>query len=411
MSSLSRLPRPSASRLAVRVTPDALRRIRGGHPWLFDGSIESVKGDGKPGDLAVVFDNDRAFVAIGLYDPASPMRVKILHQGKPTTIDRSFWQRQLTAAIERRSPLVAGGDTTGYRVVNGESDGFPSLILDRYADTLVLKLYSPIWVPHLDDIVSVIDDLLHPRSLVLRHARNLDPAALHGLEEGDALLGTAPTEPVLFQEAGLTFEADVVRGQKTGHFLDQRDNRRLVGGLADGLRVLDVFAATGGFTVHAAAGGATDVVSVDISEPTLAAAARNLAHNSSLPAVASCRVRPIVGDAYEVMDRLHRNGERFDMVIIDPPSFTPRQEAVARALAAYERLTERGVRLVRPGGWYVQASCSSRVTADEFHLTVSHAAARAGRPLDEWRRTGHPLDHPATFPEGSYLKAVFAHVP
>ena len=370
-----------------------------------------MKGDGKPGDLAVVFDNDRAFVAIGLYDPASPMRVKILHHGKPTTIDRSFWQRQLTAAIERRSPLVAGGDTTGYRLVNGESDGFPSLILDRYADTLVLKLYSPIWVPHLDDIVSVIDDLLHPRSLVLRHARNLDPAALHGMEEGDALLGTAPTEPVLFQEAGLTFEADVVRGQKTGYFLDQRDNRRLVGGLANGLRVLDVFAATGGFTVHAAAGGATDVVSVDISEPTLAAATRNLAHNSSLAAVAACRVRSIVGDAYEVMDRLHRNGERFDMVIVDPPSFTPRQEAVARALAAYERLTERGVRLVRPGGWYVQASCSSRVTADEFHLTVSHAAARAGRPLDEWRRTGHPLDHPVTFPEGSYLKAVFARVP
>ena len=203
----------------------------------------------------------------------------------------------------------------------------------------------------------------------------------------------------------------MVHGQKTGHFLDQRDNRERVRSLTSGAKVLDMFAATGGFTVNAAAGGALEVVAVDISEPTLAAAGRNLAHNAHLAEVAACRFRPIVGDALEVLDRLWRNGERFDMVIIDPPSFTPRQTSVDRALAAYERLTEKGVRLVRPGGWYVQASCSSRVTADEFHRSVAHAAARAERPLDEWKRTGHPVDHPVTFPEGAYLKAVFARVP
>ena len=395
----------------MRVTPDALRRIKGGHPWVYDRSIESVKGDGHAGDLAVVFDTDRKFAAIALYDPQSVIRLKVLHHGRPTTVDRAFWHQRLSAAIERRAALSADGNTDGYRIVNGENDGFPGLILDRYADCLVLKLYSPIWVPHLVDVVGAIDDLLHPRALVLRHARNLDPLALHGLEEGDALLGTAPTEPVPYRENGLTFEADLVAGQKTGAFLDQRDNRAIVRGLADGARVLDVFCATGGFSVHAAAGGATNVTAVDISEPTLAVAARNMAHNSADPTVAACKLRPLAGDAYEVLDRLHRNGERFDIVIIDPPSFTPRQESVARALEAYARLTERGVRLVRSDGWFVQASCSSRVTAEEFHRTVAHTAAQAGRPLDEWRRTGHAVDHPVTFPEGAYLKAVFAKVP
>ncbi|MDO8362813.1 MAG: class I SAM-dependent methyltransferase [Actinomycetota bacterium] len=423
MTSLARLPRPSASRLAVRVTPDALRQIRGGHPWVYETSIDSLKGptidDGsaKPGDLAVVFDDDRRFTAIGLYDPASPIRIKVIHQGKPATVDRAFWTRHITTALATRQPLLdrnaadPATASTGYRCISGENDGFPSLVLDRYDRTLVLKLYSTIWVPHLADLVPAIEDVFHPDALVLRLARNIDQPGLCGLEEGDALIGVSPSDPVLFQENGLTFEADVVHGQKTGHFLDQRDNRAYVRRLADGRRVLDMFAATGGFSVHAAAGGAHEVVAVDLSEPTLAAASRNMQHNIGLAEVAACTFRPMVGDAFEVMNRLARNGERFDMVIIDPPSFTPRQASVDRALQQYALLTEKGVKLVRPGGVLVQASCSSRVAADEFFTTVSHSAAQAGRPLDELRRSGHPLDHPVAFAQGRYLKAVFANVP
>ncbi|MSV80633.1 MAG: methyltransferase domain-containing protein [Actinobacteria bacterium] len=411
MTSAHRLPRPSATRLAVRVTAEALRGIRSGHPWVYENSILSIKGEGVSGDLAVIFDDDRKFVAIGLYDPDSPIRIKIVHRGKPTTVDRAFWMGKLQTALEFRSKLIERGDTTGYRCINGENDEMPGIVLDHYAGTMVLKIYNAIWVPHLNDLVPAINDVFHPDALVLRHARNVEKALLHGLEEGDALLGTAPTEPVLFREAGLTFEADVIRGQKTGYFLDQRENRVLVGTQAEGAKMLDMFAATGGFTVHAAAGGATEVVAVDISEPTLSVAERNLQHNVSVPNVAACKYRPMVGDAYEVLERLWRNGERFDIVVIDPPSFTPRQTSVDRALASYAILTEKAVRLVKPGGLYVQASCSSRVTADEFHLTVSHAAARAGRPLDEWRRTSHPVDHPIGFPQGAYLKAVFARVP
>ncbi len=395
----------------MRLTPDALRQVRGGHPWVYEASITSVKGDGASGDLAVVFDDDRNFVAIGLFDPASPIRVKLVHRGKPMTIDRDFWTQRLLTAQARRQPLIDRGDTTGFRLVNGENDSMPGLILDRYDNTLVLKLYSAMWLPHLIDLVPAVADAFHPEALVLRLARNMHGTPLHGLEEGDALIGVSPVDPVLFTECGLTFEADVVRGQKTGYFLDQRENRSLIGEYADGCRVLDMFANTGGFSVHAAAGGAREVVAVDISAPALAAAGRNMAHNLMRNEVVACAFRTEAGDAFEVMDRYARKGERFEVVIVDPPSFTPRQASVEKALQSYTMLAERAVKLVRPDGLLLLASCSSRVTADEFHLTVSHAAARAGRPLDELRRTAHTIDHPVGFAQGAYLKAVFARVP
>ena len=414
MSPLSDLPRPSTTRLAVRVTPDALRHVRAGHPWVYDHSITSGPTDGAPGDLAVIFDPNRKFAAIGLLDPSSPIRIKVVHHGSPVTIDRSFWLARLTAAAERRHALVERGDTTGLRLVNGESDGMPGLVVDRYDTTLVLKIYSTAWVAHLHDLVGAIEALWHPTALVLRLARSLDPEALHGLEEGDALLGTAPDAPVPFLEHGLSFEADVVRGQKTGHFLDQRDNRALVADLVRRVgpdcSMLDVFASTGGFTVHAAAAGAARITAVDLSAPTLAVARRNLDRNAHLDTVRRCVVTPVVADAFDDMQARVRRGEKFDVVVVDPPSFAQRQHEVDRALGAYRRLTDLAVRLVSPGGWLVQCSCSSRVPADDFHRAVALAAAQARHPLDERTRTGHPVDHPATIPEARYLKATIARI-
>lgn len=404
------LPQPNPKRLAVRVTPDARRHIAAGHPWVYDESITSLNHRGGPGDLAVIFDDDRKFVAIGLNDPASPIRIKILHHGRPLAINRDFWKARLQAALAIRVPLSSSGNTTGYRCVNGENDGFPGLVLDRYADVLVLKLYSSAWIPHLADVVAAITETMHPKAVVLRLSRSVQSGALHGLEQGMALFGEVPNGPVLFTEAGLHFDADVVQGQKTGHFLDQRDNRVLTGQMTSGATVLDMFAATGGFGVHAAAGGATRVTSVDLSAPTLAVAKRNMAHNRRNSTVAACFHETVVGDAFEVMDRLVRARERYDVVVIDPPSFAQRQSSVEGALRAYGQLTERGVRLVAEGGLLVQASCSSRVGADEFFATVLGSAGRTGYKLHEVRRTGHPIDHPVTFPQGAYLKAMFARV-
>ncbi len=406
----STLPEPGAKRLAVRVTADARRQIAAGHPWIYDESIVSISHRGAAGDLAVIFDDDRRFVAIGLNDPASPIRIKIVHRGRPTPIDAAFWQQRLDAALTVRAELIAGGRSTGYRCINGENDGFPGLVLDRYADTLVLKLYSPAWLAHLATLLPLIVSTLHPKAVILRLARALHGGNLFGLEEGMALYGETPGAPVMFAENDLQVEADVVHGQKTGYFLDQRDNRALLATMAGGARVLDVFASTGGFGLHAAAGGATSVLSVDASEPTLAVADRNMAHNRRNPAVAACAHSSIVGDAFEVLDRLVRQHRRFDIVVLDPPSFAQRQSSVPAALHAYAQLTERGVRLLEPGGLLVQASCSSRVTADDFVATVRGAAGRTGFDLRIVRQTGHPVDHPVTFAHGGYLKALFARV-
>jgi 23S rRNA (cytosine1962-C5)-methyltransferase len=413
---LDSLPRPASTRLAVRVTPDAVRRLRGGHPWVFDGSIVSVSKDGAPGDLAVVFDDDRRFVAIGLWDPASPIRLKVLHQGRPVSIDADWFRQRLTAALARRRPLVDSATsttpTTGYRVVHGENDGLPGLVLDRYGHVAVLKLYSAAWIPHLAELVPLLVEVVPSRSIVLRLARHLRAEGAaplpEGLEEGISLFGPAVVEPEPFREHGLHLEADVVRGQKTGYFLDQRDNRARVGELASGADVLDVFCCSGGFSVHAAAGGARRVHSIDASPFAIEAARRAMTLNSDRPEVAACRHETTMGEAFATMERLVAARTRFDIVVIDPPSFASTAVSVPRALTSYRRLTTLGLGLVAPGGLLVQASCSSRVTEADFARAVHGAAGEAGFDLDEVARTGHPIDHPIGFPEGAYLKAIFA---
>ena len=399
---------PAGRRLAVRVTDDALRQVRGGHPWIFERSITSASHDAAPGTLAVVFDGRRRFAAIGLWDPTSPLRIRILHAGEPRSVDEGFWLERLDAAVARRAPLLADGSTTGLRVLNGESDGFPGLVLDLYDDTAVAKLYTAAWWPHLDGLVPLLLAASGADRLVLRLARSV--AADGARADGTVLVGDPLAGPVPFLERGLSFAADVVHGQKTGHFLDQRDNRALVGGLAAGAHVLDVFACTGGFSAHAAAGGARSVRSVDVSEPALGTARANLERNRHLPAVAACEHVTEAGDAFEVLERHAAAGRTWDLVVIDPPSFAPRQEAVDRALRAYARLTRLGLAVTRPGGVLVQSSCSSRIDADTFHRQLHDVAADEGRSLQVIARTGHPVDHPATFPEARYLKTAFVRV-
>jgi 23S rRNA (cytosine1962-C5)-methyltransferase len=364
--------------------------------------------------LAVLFDERRQFVAIGLWDPGSPIRVKILHAGSPVTIDAEWWAGRLSKAFERRSILAHDDTTTGFRWVHGENDGLPGLVVDRYDTTLVVKLYSAAMFPHLGVVVDALADLLDHERVVLRLSRSVSGGATFGLVDGQTLVGRPPERPVLFRERGLVMEADVVHGQKTGHFLDQRDNRALVRGLASGCDVLDVFAGTGGFAVSAGAGGARSVHLVDLSAPAIETARRNLAHNHRIRAVRDCAVHTTVGDAFDVLAtvarRAERDAERYDLVVLDPPSFASSQAQVERAKRAYGKLTRLGVALLRPGGLLVQASCSSRVTADDFFDTVLESARRAGRPLHELRRTGHAVDHPIGFPQGAYLKALFARV-
>lgn len=395
----------TATRLRLRITAAAESAVRSGHPWIFSDSVLESNRAGQTGELAVIYDRKDKFLAVGLFDPDSPIRVRILHAGKPQTIDGAWWQARLEQALARRRDLF-DAQTTGYRLIHGESDGWPGLVLDRYDTTLVLKLYTAAWLPRLDETLALLKENVPGECIILRLSRNIQSVAETEFQhpDGQVLLGQPPTGPVIFLESGVRFEADVVRGQKTGFFLDQRENRREVETLARGRRVLNAFSFSGGFSVYAARGGATAVTDLDLSAHALAAAKRNFALNARLPSVAACQHDTAQGDAF---DWLSASTEKFDLVVLDPPSLAKRATEREGALRAYERLATLGIARLAPGGILVAGSCSAHVAAEDFFDTVRRAAAKSGKKFAELKTLRHPPDHPAGFKEAEYLKVIY----
>ncbi|MBC8334411.1 MAG: class I SAM-dependent methyltransferase [Anaerolineales bacterium] len=428
----SELPKAADKRIALRVTPAAERALRQGHPWLFDQAIIHQSHQGNAGDLAVIFDKKRRFLAIGLYDPEAMIRVRILQHLKPASINVDWFKARLEAASQLRAPLSNSPPnklTNAYRLVHGENDGVPGLIVDRYHDIAVIKIYTSAWIPHLKNVVSALEDIFPFKSVVLRLGGGVKENE-YNLRDGMTLVGKQTDQPLTFHENGLQFEVDPVHGQKTGFFLDQRENRARVEKLAKGKSVLNAFSYTGGFSVYAARGGAKFVVSLDASKPALEAAVRNFNLNLPPPTpsvgqgenllLPSERGRPgagasvhecVNGDAFEEMTQMKKKGHQFEMVIIDPPSFAKKESQIEGAISAYKKLTRLGLSILEPGGILVQASCSSRVDAETFFGAVNQAAIQVRRPLKEIERSGHALDHPVTFREGEYLKCLFAFAP
>ena len=393
-------------RLRLRVTAAAESVLRSGHPWLFADSIREQNRAGQVGELAVIYDRKDRFLATGLFDPNSPIRVRLLHAGKPRPIDHNWWAERLTRALDAREGLF-DEQTTGFRWINGESDGWPGLVLDRYDRTLVLKLYTAAWLPRLEEIAGLITGRLRPERIVLRLSRNIQELAQRqfGKADGGILLGPPLSGPVTFLETGLRFEADVVHGQKTGFFLDQRDNRRQVEALARGRDVLNAFSFSGGFSLYAARGGARSVTDLDLSAHSLAGAKRNFALNAANAFAASCRHEFIQADAFEWLN--HQPGRRFNLVVLDPPSLAKREIERPGAIRAYGGLASSGIEHLRPGGILVACSCSAHVTAEEFFGAVRRSAVSAGRTFEELRTAHYAPDHPATFREAEYLKAIY----
>jgi 23S rRNA (cytosine1962-C5)-methyltransferase len=380
--------------------------VRAGHPWVFSESIREQSRAAAAGELAIIFDRKDEFLALGLFDPDSPIRVRIVHRGKPIQLDSNWWRGRLKEARERRT-AVFHSETNAGRWINGESDQFPGLVLDRYADTLVLKLYSAIWFPRLDEIVSLIAAEFRPARLVLRLSRNIQAAAAQSaLADPSILAGSEPDGPVIFLETGLRFEADVLRGQKTGFFLDQRENRRIVGNVSAGKDVLNAFSFSGGFSLYAARAGARSVTDIDISAHALKSSRRNFALNTE--AIPNCDHRLIQADVFEWL--LQPRHERYDLVVLDPPSLAKRVADRPASLKAYANLATSGSALVRPGGILVCCSCSAHIRAEEFFQTAESSARRSGRAITVLQTTREPADHHATFPEAEYLKAIYLRV-
>ncbi len=391
-------------RIAIKVRPAGEKMVKRGHPWIFSDSIIKQSKEGKPGDLAVIFDSKtNNFLACGLFDPASPIKIKVLQFGQQASIDSAWFVGKIDAAFAKRKQLLET-DTNSYRLVFGENDGLPGLIADVYANELVIKLYSAIWIPYLEYLLDPLMNVSGCKTCVLRLSRNTMKVRkyLYELSDGQILLGELKSEIVHFVEHGINFSANVISGHKTGYFLDHRHNRKRVGEMASGQTVLDVFSYAGGFSVHALANGAREVVSVDISQQALEAAQYNASLNEH-----SGEHKTMKGDAFGVMEQLIETRRKFGVVVIDPPSFAKSQKEVPKALVAYSKLATLGVKLVSDGGLLVLASCSSRVSSEDFFRINEEYLEKSGRYFETELQTQHDIDHPIGFDEGAYLKCGY----
>jgi 23S rRNA (cytosine1962-C5)-methyltransferase len=375
---------------------------------VFADSVSRVSHEAAPGDIAILYGPKGKLAGVGLYDPNSPIRIRVFQFGKGAPIGPELFSTRVRAAAKLREDLLCSPETDGFRLLYGPNDGMPGAVVDIYAGTAVLKLYTQAWLPWMRELCEAIGESFTWERLVLRLARGpAERFGEYGLRDGQILDGPPLDGPVVFRENGIRFEAEPVSGQKTGFFLDQRDNRARVEAISRGHDVLNVFSYTGGFSVYAARGGARRVVSVDISKPASAAAERNFAMNDGQPSVHACEHDAIAQDAFEAMRTLADAGERFGVVIVDPPSFAKRASEIDGALRAYQRLARLAARLVRPDGVLVLASCSSRITIEPFRAAVL-SAVRESLPKARVRQTTeHPSDHPVAFDGSAYLKCVF----
>ena len=400
-----------------------------------------ARAGGSPGQGAVLVLEDRGHGLIGAVGHAVELQEAVDEVGGDEVLDlfhsgdqglglvaaldiltREHAQRsgvRLTTAFEPVPALTEEAELTAYRLVHGENDALPGLVVDRYDTSVVISLDTAAWLPHLDRVVAVAADLLEPARIVLRTSRTVAnaattppfPSAAVGVpadagHAGRVVWGDPLDDEIVFLEHGVRFGVDLLDGQKTGHFLDQRDNRRLVASHSRGRDVLDVFCCTGGFGVHAAVGGARSVLSVDQSKSAIAATIANMERNRGRRGVDSCEHDTACGDAFEVLARLRASGRRFDVIVVDPPAFARRQREVDSALAAYRRLTRAALDVAAPDVQLFQASCSSRVDRRSFLTAIDQAVHESGWTMLDRTVTGAPADHPVGFADGSYLDAT-----
>ena len=391
------------NRLAVKLNASGEQYVVKGHPWVFSDSITKIKDEAKSGDLAVIFaKNKNKVIGLGLYDASSPIRIKIIHSSQEKVeVNASFFQHKIEIAFAKRYELLQT-NTNSYRLLFGENDGFPGLIADVYAEVLVVKIYSEIWLPYLESIVPSLQQVSHAKTVVIRLSRSLEQSKLHNLKNGEVVFGTLEDEEVAFVEHHVNFSANVIKGHKTGYFLDHRANRKQVGKWSKNKTVLDVFSYAGGFSVHALYNGAKEVTSLDISKQALKIALQNgkLNHYSGTHKI-------IAGDAFEALRTLIKNSIKFDVVVIDPPSFAKQASEIDLAKKKYAQLAQLGEQLTAKNGLLVLASCSSRVVSQAFYDINSQTLAKVSRKYKVVLKTQHDSDHPIGFAEGAYLKCAY----
>lgn len=378
------------------------------HPWLFAGSVGRLEGRARPGDTVEVLADNLRPLGRAAYSPKSQIRARFWTFDAEESIDDAFFKRRVAAAVALRQSLPELRGQQGLRLIHAESDGLPGVIADQYGDTVVVQLTSAGADKWRNAIVA---GLVKATGCARIYERSdSDVRGLEGLGPTTGWLhGEAPKTPLSIDENGVRLVIDIAGGHKTGFYLDQRENRALLGQLSAGKDVLNCFCYTGGFSLQALSGGAKSVLSIDSSGPALAQAQANLALNPELPAD---RAQWQEADVFQALRDFRKAGKLFDLIVLDPPKFAPSAAHADRAAKAYKDINILGCRLLKPGGLLMTYSCSGGVGLEMFQKIIADSALDAGRSARIVRRLSGAADHPVAlnFPEGEYLKGLLVQV-
>lgn len=388
----------------LRLKKGGEKRPLSGHPWIYRTDVDVVRGPAEPGDIVAVETHRGRFLGLGYYNPRSAIAVRIVSRDPQERIDASFFARRIEEAFSFRLRLFKE-ETNAFRVVFGEADFLPGLVVDKFGPYLVVQILTMGMERRKGEVLEALTSTLHPLGIYERS--DTEVRKKEGLELHAGYLEGHFDPHIAIRENGLSFVVDVAEGQKTGHFLDQRENRLALRRYAQGARVLDCFSYSGGFGIHALVFGAREVVAVDVSEKALALAQENARLNG-----VEERMTFMVADAFEALREFVRKRERFDLVILDPPAFVKEREALEGALRGYKDINLLAMKLLNSSGILVTSSCSHHLSEERFLSVLEEAALDAGRRLQILERRGQAQDHPVLvgYPESRYLKCFILRV-
>jgi 23S rRNA (cytosine1962-C5)-methyltransferase len=391
----------------VILKPGREKSANNRHPWIYSGSINRIEGSPENGDVVDVWNSRARFVARGIYNAKSQIQVRLLTWNPNDLIDEEFWRRRLRRAIAGRQTLLEGQDPGAYRLAHAEADGLPGLVVDRYGPWLVVQFLALAAERYRSTIVDILTDLLAPQGIYERS--DLDVREKEGLVPiAGPVWGEVPPDLIEIMENGHTFLVDVKLGQKTGFYLDQRENRQRVVKYFPGREVLNAFAYTGAFSVYAAFARAKRIINVDSSERSLQLAERNMRRNG----FGDREDVYAVADVFEILRAYYENKWRFDVVILDPPKFAHSKRQVKKASRGYKDINMMAMKLIKRGGILITFSCSGAVDTQLFQKILFGAALDATRTVQIIERLSQGSDHPVAlfYPESEYLKGCVCRV-
>jgi len=377
------------------------------HPWIFSGAIAEVEGKPQPGETVNIRGADNTDFGSGAYSPHSQIRVRVWTFNPGEEVTPTFFQTRLEQALALRDHIIQKSDLPSYRLINAESDGFPGLIVDRYADFLVCQFLSAGAEFQKDTIVEQLNKRM-PNSGIYERSDAAVRKKEGLVQQVGVLSGNEPPELLEINEGPYKFFVDIKNGHKTGFYLDQRENRNSIAAYAQNAQVLNCFSYTGGFTVTALKGGAESVTNIDSSASALELLQKNIIENN----LDTARIENRVGDVAAILRHYRDADRRFDMIILDPPKFAESRSQVQKASRGYKDINLLSCKLLRPDGILVTFSCSGLVSRDLFQKIVADAALDAGRDVQIIRQLSQSPDHPVAtnFPEGNYLKGMVCRV-